>query len=116
MEEIKTRLSNDLRIAMKEKNALAVKAIRSLSAAIDNAGAVFVEAPKVMPMSGGIAGASSGLGSTEVQRKDLSANDIKQIIQKEIDEMLKAIELINDQAKPETSQLLEQINILKKYL
>lgn len=116
MEEIKLRLSDDLKKAMKEKDAVAMKAIRSLVAAIDNAGAVFVAAPATMSMSGGIAGATSGLGSTEVPRKELSDNDIKQIIQKEIDEMLKAIEMINDSTRPETGQLAEQISILKKYL
>jgi hypothetical protein len=116
MKEIKLKLSNDLRSAMKEKNVLAVKAIRSLLVAIDNAGAVFVEAPKVMPMSGGIAGATSGLGSTEVSRKELSDADIKQIIQKEIDEMQKAIQIINNPSRPETVQLAEQIQTLGKYL
>ena len=82
MKEIKLKLSNDLRSAMKEKNVLAVKAIRSLLVAIDNAGAVFVEAPKVMP----------------------------------IDEMQKAIQIINNPSRPETVQLAEQIQTLGKYL
>lgn len=116
MEEIKLRLSDDLKKAMKEKNTIAVKAIRSLVAAIDNAGAVIVEAPATMPMSGGIAGATSGLGSTEVERKKLSDDDIRIIIQKEIEEIQKAIESINDHSRTETKELFEQIKVLSKYL
>jgi uncharacterized protein len=115
-EEIKSRLSIDLKSAMKDRNAVAIKAIRSLMSAIDNAGAVSVEAPKIMPMSGGIAGATAGLGSTEIPRRDLSAEDIKQIIRKEIDEMAKAIESINDHSRPETVQLERQIDLLRGYL
>jgi hypothetical protein len=116
MKEIRSRLSIDLRNAMKEKDSLAVNAIRSLMSAIDNAGAVPVEKPEVMPISGGIAGATEGLGSSEALRKELSDGEIKQIIQKEIDEMAKAVELINDSSYPESKERIEQINILKTYL
>jgi uncharacterized protein len=115
MEEIKIRLSADLKNAIKERDTLAVKAIRSLMSAIDNAGAVFIEAPKIMPMAGGIAGATDGIGSTEVPRKELSDEEIQQIIQKEIDEITKTIELIKDFSRPEIRQLTEQIKILEKY-
>lgn len=116
MEEIKSKLSADLKDAMKSKDIVAVKTIRSLMSAIDNAGAVLVESPKVMSMSGGIAGATSGLGSTEVMRKELSGNDIKKIIQGEINEIHKAIELINDSSRPKVAQLEGQIILLNKYL
>ena len=116
MKEIKSRLSIDLRNAVKEKNSLAVNAIRSLMSAIDNAGAVPVKKPEVMPMSGGIAGATEGLGSSEALRRELSDVEIKQIIQKEINEMAEAVELINNDSRPESKELIEQMDILKKYL
>ncbi|MFH0891153.1 MAG: hypothetical protein V1867_00065 [Candidatus Falkowbacteria bacterium] len=116
MEKIKLKLSADLKNAMKEKNILIVKTIRFLMSAIDNAGTVAVETPKIIPAAGGIAGATDGLFSTEVPRKILSDKDIKNIIQREIDEIEKAIESIKDPSRPETGQYKEQINILKKYL
>ena len=113
---IKIRLSMDLKNAIKERNMFAVKAIRSIMSEIDNAGAVTVDAPQTMFISGGIAGATEGVGSAEVPRKELSDEDIKQIIKNEIDEMAKTAELIKDTPKSEASHLAEQINILRKYL
>ena len=39
-------------------------------------------------MGGRIAGATSGPGSTEAARRDLSASDVRTILQAEIDEQL----------------------------
>ena len=116
MEKIKLKLSADLKNAMKEKNEIAIKTIRSLISEIDNAGAVIVEKPKIMPMSGGIAGATDGVGSSEVPRRELSEIEIRQIIQKEIDEISKTIELVKQHSQLDTEQFIKQIEILKKYL
>lgn len=115
METIKLKLSSDLKDAIKNKDAVATKTIRCLISEIDNAGAVLVEEPKEMPMSGGIAGAYDGVGSTEVARRELREEDIRQIIDREIDEINKTIELIGDQSRPEVKDLLLQIEILSKY-
>lgn len=116
MNELMTRLSADLKNAMIGKDVIATKAIRSLISAIDNAGAVPVESPETLPMSGGIAGATSGLGSTEVARRELSDQDVSRIIQGEIDEIANTIELIGDDSRPEVAELRQQMEILKKYL
>ena len=116
MEKIKLKLSTDLKTAMKEKNEIAIKTIRSLISEIDNAGAVIIEEPKVMPMSGGIAYATDGIGSSEIPRKELSEIEIREIVQREIDEINKTIELVKQHSQFDTQQFVEQINILKKYL
>lgn len=116
MEKIKEKLSADLKNAMKEGDIVAIKTIRSLISEIDNAGAVIVEEPKIMPMSGGIAGATDGIGSSEVPRKELSEKEIGQIIQREIEEITKTIELIKEHSQLDTKQFVQQIDILKKYL
>ncbi len=116
MEKIKLKLSADLKTAMKEKNEIAIKTIRSLISEIDNRGAVIVKKPKVMPMSGGIAGATDGIGSSEVLRRDISEIEIKQIIQKEIDEINKTIELVKKHSQLGTGQFVKQVEILQKYL
>lgn len=113
---MKEKLSKDLQNAMKEKNEIAIKTIRTLISEIDNAGAVIVKMPKIMPMSGGIAGATDGIGSSEVPRRELSENEIKLIIQKEIDEIAETIELVKQHSQSNTEQFVEQIDILKKYL
>lgn len=116
MDKIKTQLSADLIVAMKERNAIATKTIRTLMSEIDNAGAVVVEEPKIMPMSGGIAGATSGVGSTDVSRKILSETEVKQIIQREIDDLTNVMELVKQHSELDTEQYVQQINILKGYL
>lgn len=113
---IRTRLSEDLTKAMKAQDTMAIKSLRILMSAIDNAGAVPVETPKVMPMSGKIAGATSGLYSTEVPRRELTDIEVKQIIKNEILEITRILELVDDRARPEVKQLEGQIKILKKYL
>jgi uncharacterized protein YqeY len=116
MKKIKLKLSDDLKNAMKEKDEIAIRTIRSLISEIDNAGAVIVETPKVMPMSGGIAGATDGIGSAEVPRKELSETDIKNIIKKEIEEISNTIELVKQNSQLDTKQFTKQIEILENYL
>jgi hypothetical protein len=113
---IKEKLSKDLIGVMKERNEIEIKTIRSLISTIDNAGAIVVEDFKIMPMSGGIAYATDGVGSSEVPRKELSEKDIQQIIQGEIDEITKTIELVKQHSQLDTEQFVEQINILERYL
>jgi uncharacterized protein YqeY len=116
MEKIKLKLLVDLKNAMKDRDAIAVKTIRSLISEIDNAGAIVVEKTKVMPMSGGIAYATDGIGSSEVPRKELSEIDIKEIILREINEITKTIELVKQHSQLDTEKFIKQIEILKKYL
>lgn len=113
---MKEKLSKDLRDVMKKRNEIEIKTIRSLISAIDNAGAVIVEVPKIMPMSGGIAYATDGVGSSEVPRKELSEKDIEKIIRIEIDEITKTIELVKQHSQLDTEQFVKQINILERYL
>lgn len=116
MEKIKEKLSADLKNAMKERDVIAIKTIRSLISEIDNAGAVIIKEPKIMPMSGGIAWATDGIGSSEVPRRELSEKEIEQIIRREIEEITKTIELMKQHSQLDTKQFVEQIDILKKYL
>ena len=115
MEEIKLRLATDLTLAMKERDTVAVKTIRSLLSDIDNAGAVELPVSEGMVIAGGIAGATEGVGSTEVQRKELSSEDTQKIILKEIDEIEKTALMVG-KSETDTSEFSKQIEILKGYL
>lgn len=77
-----TRLREALPAALKARDQLAVAALRSALAAIDNAQAV---AAPPAPRSGGvIAGAVAGLGAGEAPRRDLSPGDIAAIVRAEV--------------------------------
>ncbi len=70
---------------MKARDAAAVSALRSALAAIDNAESV--DAPSVgKKYSGPIAGAVSGLGAAEAPRRELSEDEIEDIVRAEVAE------------------------------
>jgi uncharacterized protein len=71
---LRTRLTEDLRTAMKERDGVRVSAMRSLIAALDNAAAVPIDDAQV-------AG-----GSSEVPRKTLSEDDLLQVLALEMAE------------------------------
>lgn len=77
--QIREQMKADLVQAMKARESLTVATLRSVLGAIDNAEAVPVSAPTlpVEPVIG---------KSNEVPRKVLSADDIRQILQNEVDE------------------------------
>jgi uncharacterized protein YqeY len=82
---ISTRLRGDLTAALKAGDSVTVTALRSALSALDNAGAVEVPAAQV----GGterVAGATPGVGSTEIARRELSDGDVLAILREQIEE------------------------------
>ncbi|OMC50601.1 glutamyl-tRNA amidotransferase [Mycolicibacterium fortuitum] len=79
------RLRASLLVARKSRDTVSVTAIRSALSAIDNA-----EMPQAdqtdTRIGGAIAGAVSGVGSTEVARRALSDAEIRALVQAEVDE------------------------------
>ncbi len=83
------KLRESLLAARKSRDASSVTAIRSALSAIDNA-----ETPQPdqtdTRTGGTIAGAVSGVGSTEVARRVLTEDAVRDLIQAEVDERLTA--------------------------
>jgi uncharacterized protein len=81
------RLQAALREALKARDKVAVPALRSALAAIDNAGAV-PPGPAPAAGTGGqhVAGAAAGLGAGEGERRRLSEGDVDEIVRAEIAE------------------------------
>jgi uncharacterized protein len=84
---IRQRLQLALREAMRARDTIAVSAVRSALAAIDNAGAV-PPAPAPAPGSGGphFAGAAPGLGAGEAERRTLTEAQAEQLVRAEVTE------------------------------
>lgn len=80
--ELRAGLRSSLTSAMKARDKPAVAALRSALGAVDNAEAVDA-ASTPAPTSGVIAGAVVGLGAGEVARRELSADDIVGIVERE---------------------------------
>ncbi|MCK9903428.1 hypothetical protein CC117_19740 [Parafrankia colletiae] len=85
---LRAALRDDLVAAMKARNRDAVTALRTTIAALDNAEAVAVEVPgqEQPPASGRIAGGREGLGVTEAERRELSADTVRAILRSQLSE------------------------------
>ena len=77
---LRSTIRDALATAMKQRDRVAVRALRAALAAIDNAEAVDPShAPREQP--GTIAGGVAGLGAGEVPRRALSDDDMRTIVQ-----------------------------------
>jgi uncharacterized protein YqeY len=84
---IRKRLQLALREAMRARDMIAVSALRSALAAIDNAGAVPAgPAPSAVATSPHLAGTAVGPGAGEVERRSLSEDEIEEITRAEVAE------------------------------
>jgi uncharacterized protein YqeY len=87
------RLRAALPAAMKARDAAAVAAIRSALGAVGNAQAT--ELAPTGPMTSTsvhMAGSAVGVGATEAERRELTENDIEQIVSAEVTERRAAAE------------------------
>ena len=100
------QLNMDILNARRGQDRFTATTLQEVVAAIDNAGAVPV--PETIH--------SIGTGSTEVPRRELSAQDIQEIIQHEITELHRAIKQFGSQKNDYTDELQRKITILEKYL
>ncbi|MCA4723173.1 hypothetical protein [Mycolicibacterium fortuitum] len=110
------RLRASLLAARKSRDTVSVTAIRSALSAIDNA-----ETPQAdqtdTRIGGTIAGAVSGVGSTEVDRRALSDTEIRALVQAEVDERLTAAdEYIANGHHERASDLQSQAAVLTQLL
>lgn len=79
---LRDRLRQDLPPALKARDVVAARALRSAISAIENAEAV--DAAALRPAGGAIAGAVLGLGAGEVARRVLSEPQVVEIVRGEI--------------------------------
>lgn len=85
---LRARLRTDLTAAMKARAGVEVSAIRSLLAALDDAQAAPTPAHVPASSSAGehVAGAAVGVGSTEVDRLELTEAEIALVVTGQIEE------------------------------
>lgn len=88
MHELVARLRSDLTAAMKARDTSTVGVLRVVLAAIANAEAQPAGdgGPASLTVSGRIAGAASGLGAAEAERRELTLAQAQEIIRAEIAE------------------------------
>jgi hypothetical protein len=113
VEILVNQLREELRNARKSRDVIAMQTLQSLLARIDNAEAI----PVITNTEGGgefFAGAKSGIGSTEAERKILSMEDILALVDDEITELQNTInELPGQTERTYVENLEKKIEILK---
>ena len=101
------RIKAGLPIAMRERQTVVVATLRSLMAAIDNAGAVEQGA-----QTGHIVGRPA-----DVARKTLSDSDVRKIVQAEADERTEAMATYERLGKTsEADRLRKELIVIERYL
>jgi uncharacterized protein YqeY len=100
------RLRTDLLKARKARDRLTTTTLQEVLSAIDNAGAI--------PVPEDIA--TVGTGSTEAMRRELSTQDIHDLVKHEITEAQHAIKKLGDKENSYVNELDKRIAILEGYL
>ena len=107
--QIREQMKADLTHAMKARQTHVVEALRSVLAAIDNAEAVPITATTCVGPAPG--------QRNEAPRKVLSADDIRQIVQREVDERRAASRnYANLQQLDEAARLAQAADLIAAYL
>lgn len=102
---LRARIAQELRVAMKARNASCVAALRSLAAALDNATAVPIPS-RILPNE-----------RTEVPRKELSLEDVRAVLMREIAERRDAAFKLTAHACLEEAAAVEaEIAVLEQYV
>lgn len=107
MSDLRTRLRDDLMEAMRRRDRTEVSTLRTLISAIDNAGAVDIDA-----------GPEPVLGlSPDVPRRQLTADEVTRIIQDESEHFRAAsIEYAGLGRSEEAAVMAEKVRIVSRYL
>lgn len=113
VDEWKALLRGAMKDAMRRREGHAVAALRETLAAIDNAEAV---APRPVSTAGDgpIAGAASGLGAGEENRRALSPEEVGAIVARELQERREAATTYEKLGRTaEAERLREQVELLE---
>jgi uncharacterized protein YqeY len=110
--EMKARLRADLLTAMKDRNALDAKVIRSLVAALDNA-----EAPAVTQERAAPAHHEFAQGSAEVERLRLTRSQVHDVLRRELQERERAAAEFERLSRHDhAAALREEASVIRRYL
>ncbi len=115
---LRQRLELMLRDALQRRDRVAVSAVRSALAAIDNAGAV-PPGPAAAPAAGSmyVAGSSGGLGTGQAERRSLSKSEVAGIVRAEIAErQAAALEYERHERADQASRLRREAQVLESAL
>lgn len=113
---MRTTMRQDLTTALKARDRVAIAALRSALAAMDNAEAVHAtDLPATT--SEHVAGAAVGLGAAEAERRHLTDADLRAVVAKEIEDRTTAAKTYADAGREDAAQQLRaEADVLARYL
>jgi uncharacterized protein YqeY len=115
---MRTSLRRDLTAALKTRDRVAITALRSALAAIENAEALSIEHTSDRAAEHGhIAGAATGVGAAEAERRHLTEVDLHAIVEQEVHERSVAAEEYEQIGRHHLAeQLRSEAEVLSQYL
>jgi uncharacterized protein YqeY len=115
---MRATLRDDLKAALKARERVAITALRSALAAIDNAEAVRADHPfDGVAGNDHVAGSASGLGATEAERRHLTEADLRSIVEGEVRERSVAAKEYEQFGRNDLAERLRsEAELLSRYL
>ncbi|OZM74810.1 hypothetical protein CFN78_00885 [Amycolatopsis antarctica] len=114
---MRTTMRQDLTTALKARDRVAVAALRSALAAIENAEAPPAETADRSGEGGHVAGASAGVGSTEVERLPLTESELRAVVEAEVRERSAAAAEYTRLGQADAAERLRaEAEVLNRYL
>jgi uncharacterized protein YqeY len=115
---MRAEMRADLTAALKARDRVAVSALRSALAAVENAEAVAVD-PRPASATGTahVAGAAAGAGAAEARRRHLTDADIHAIVEGEVRERSAAAQEYERHGRDDLAERLRvEVAVLRRYL
>ncbi|MEU8790872.1 hypothetical protein [Streptomyces sp. NPDC048643] len=114
---LRSLLRADLVAAMKARRTEAVTALRTAIAVIDNAEAVEAPAQAAHAVSEHVAGARTGVGSTEAERRVLSVDDVRALLRAQVDDRIGEADRYDTYGQRDAAlRLRREADVLGQYL
>jgi uncharacterized protein YqeY len=114
---MRSSLRRDLTAALKARDAVAIAALRSALAAIENAESADGCSEPRTAEGEHIAGSAAGLGAAEVERRHLTEADLRAIIEAEVRERSVAAEgYVHVGRDDRAERLRAEADVLRRYL
>ena len=110
-------MRRDLMVAMKQKDAVAVGALRSAMAAIANAEAVPVDDAATAEGDAHVAGSRLGVAAADTARRELTTAHVAEVIEGEIAERVAAAQQYEELGRDDDARRLgAEVAVLRRYL
>ena len=117
MRSMRSSLREDLTAAIKAKDRIAVTALRSVLAAIENAGAVPADHPSSSVTGNEHFAGAASLGETEAVRRELTEAELRTIVEQEVHERTVAAQEFEQFGRDEHAlRLRAEAEVLRRYL